>query len=98
MLHDVTICVFPVGGGMVRHVVTVDATSGDDAASQGAVRAALLANGAAFHIVGVAPTTDAPAELAPDAGVEGADDPLVPDELEPPRRGPGRPRKVADPA
>jgi len=91
MLHDVTICVFPVGGGMNRHVVTVDAISGDDAASQGAVRAALLANGAAFHIVGVAPSESAPPPLVVDAGIEGADEPA--EVVEPARRAPGRPRK-----
>jgi len=91
MLHDVTIDTYHPETGSRRHVVQVDATGGDDAAAQGAVEAAALARGGSWKIVGVAPSgaVDAPA-----ASVEG-DDPLVPDEMEPVKRGPGRPRRDA---
>ena len=91
MLHDVTITTFHPEAGSRVHVVQVDATGGDDAAAQGAVEAVAIANGGSWKIVGVAPSgaVDAPA-----ASVEG-DDVMVPDELEPAKRGPGRPRRDA---
>lgn len=95
MLHDVTIEVFDPGRGAFREVVTLDADGGDDAASKGAIRAVDIAAGRAWKIVGIPPSGGA---SAPAAGVEGEDYPddrAVPDELEPAKRGPGRPRKEA---
>jgi len=92
MLHDVTIDTHHPATGSRRHVVQVDATGGDDAAAQGAVEAVALANGGSWKIVGVAPSDGA--VDAPTASVEG-DDVMVPDELEPVKRGPGRPRRDA---
>lgn len=94
MLHDVTVDIHTPGQGSQREVVQVDAASGDDAVSQAMPEAARLAGGRGWKIVGVAPS----ANMAPDgpmAELEG-DDPEVPDELEPAKRGPGRPRKVVD--
>ena len=100
MLHDVIVVVFPAGGGTVRHVVTVDAAGGDDAAAQAAIEAATLARGAAWQIRGVGPSAAVQSDVdAPEAEMEGADvvdDVLVPDELETAKRGPGRPRKTAE--
>jgi hypothetical protein len=91
MWHDVTIDVYhPMHGGQ-RHVVQVDASSGDDAVAQAMVKAGDLGGGLMpFKIVGVAPC-GAPPD-APVAMAEGAD---VPDsEPEPAKRKPGRPARV----
>ena len=95
MLHDVTIEIFDPARGGFREVVTLDADGGDDAAAKGAIHAVDIAGSRSWKIVGIAPTGNAP---APAAGVEGEDYPddvTVPDELEPAKRGPGRPRKDA---
>ena len=94
MLHDVTVVIFNPQGGAERVTVTVDADGGDDAASKAGIEAATLAAGRAWHIVAIGPAAAVP---APEAGLEGADaedDPMVPDELEPAKRGPGRPKRV----
>lgn len=96
MLHDVTIDIHNPGHGARREVVTVDAISGDDAASQAAVEAARLAAGRGWKIVGVSPSAP-PVPDAPVAFMEGEeanmDDVGTPDELEPVRRR-GRPPKA----
>lgn len=74
MLHDVHVVIHQPGGGAVRHVLTVDAQDGDDAASQGALAAQKLAGGYAAHVVGVAPSAAQTAAL-PDAALEGEDAP-----------------------
>lgn len=88
MLHDVVVDIHTPGQGPQREVVQVDAASGDDAVAQAMPEAARLANGRGWKIVGVAPSGNVP---APAAVLEGDDppddDPLVPDELEAPRRG-----------
>lgn len=94
MLHDVTIDVSHPAMGMQRHVVQVDASSGDDAVAQGMVRAAEITGGMmGWKIVGVAPS-GAPAH-APVAVGEGDDVPD--DDPQPARRKPGRPARAALP-
>lgn len=94
MWHDVSIDVYHPAHGAQRHVVQVDASSGDDAVSQAMVKAAELSGGMmSFKIVGVAPC-GAPAH-APVAMAEGDD---VPDE-EPQmaKRKPGSPARAPQP-
>jgi len=95
MLHDVTIDTHHPFHGSKRHVVQVDAVSGDDAAAQGAIEAAALAEGVGWKIVGITPSGSDPGPVAAMEGADVEDDVLVPDELEPAKRGPGRPRKDA---
>jgi hypothetical protein len=94
MLHDVTIDIHTPGRGASREVVTVDAVSGDDAVQLAKIEAERIAAGRGWKIIGVVPSGNV---APPDAVVEGddaTDDPLVPDELEPVKRGPGRPRRM----
>lgn len=90
MLHDVHVVIHQPGGGSARHVLTVDAKDGDDAASQGALAAQKLAHGSAAHIVGVMPSAG-PGEPPPDAGLEGED---APADGPAPTAPVGRPRRA----
>ena len=56
MLHDVTFDVWDAAASRShRHTIQVDADGGDDAASKGAVDAALLSSGAPLKIIAIAP-------------------------------------------